>query len=129
MRAAIACLIVLALCGQATLTAQRRAWWRDADVQRRLSLTSSQVTEIDRRFRETLEERRKNRIDADKADAELTDALARGDLSDVDADALSARVAQLQAARNIARTRVLLKMYRVLTPGQRAQLDDIQAVR
>jgi len=122
VRAVISFLVILALFGQAALMAQRRAWWRDPDVQRRLSLTASQVTEIDLRFRETLDERRKNRVEADKADAELTEALARGDLSDGDAEALAGRVAQLQAARNISRTRVLLKMYRVLTPEQRAQL-------
>jgi Spy/CpxP family protein refolding chaperone len=126
MRASVSGLLVLACCAQATLLAQRQAWWRDPDTQNHLHLTSSQVEEIDRRFRATLDERRTNRELADKADAELADALARGDLSDEAAADLAERVAPAQAPRQLARTRVLLTIYRVLTPEQRAQLDDIQ---
>jgi Spy/CpxP family protein refolding chaperone len=124
-------LALAVVCGASTFTMaqQPNPWWRDPDVQRQLDLTSAQIEEIDARFRETLDERRRMRADADKADADLADALTRGDLSDADAEALASRVARAQAVRNEARTRVLLRMYKVLSPQQRTQLTSLRPPR
>ena len=100
-------------------------WWLDPDVRCELALSASQVTAIDAEYGRTLQQRRRLRRVFDAANAELTQALARGDLSDASAEALVSRVEDLRRRRNVARRQLLVAMYFLLTPQQRAQLRKV----
>jgi Spy/CpxP family protein refolding chaperone len=97
----------------------------DPDVRCELALSASQVTAIDAEYGRTLQQRRRLRRAFDAANAELTQALARGDLSDASAEALVTRVEDLRRRRNVARRQLLVAMYFLLTPPQRAQLRKV----
>jgi Spy/CpxP family protein refolding chaperone len=72
-----------------------------------------------------LEHRRLLRQKFDVADAELARAFARGDLSDEAAEALVTRVEDLRRQRNVARLRLLVALYFLLTPEQRERLRQV----
>ena len=100
-------------------------WWLDPDVRCELALTARQAAAIDAEYGRTLEQRRRLRRAFDAANAELTQALARGDLPDAAAERLVSRVEDLRRQRNVARRHLLVAMYFLLTPTQRAQLRDV----
>jgi Spy/CpxP family protein refolding chaperone len=119
-------LLIVAVSLGATQTPVRSfRWWLDADVQRDLALTSAQVIALQGEYDKTLERRRRLRRALDLASAELTRALNRGDLSDEAAEALVGRVEGIRRQRNVARTRLLVAMYFLLTPDQRSRLRGI----
>ena len=100
-------------------------WWSDPNVQRELALTGKQVTDIEAEFGRTLEHRRLLRRKYDAANAELTRAFAHGDLSDAAAEAVVTRVEDLRRQRNVARMRLLVTLYFLLTPQQRKKLSGV----
>jgi Spy/CpxP family protein refolding chaperone len=116
-------ILVVTLAGSQSVRGFR--WWLDPDVQHELALTRHQVTEIEREFSRRLEHRRFLRQKFDVADAELARAFARGDLSDEEAEALVTRVEDLRRQRNVARLRLLVALYFLLTPEQRARLRQV----
>ena len=97
-------------------------WWLLADVQRQLGLTTHQVRELDTLFEGTLGERRRLRIELDRLEAKLARAMNEG--REEDAFGLIPRVESARAARNIARTMLLVRMYRVLKPNQRRIMNE-----
>ena len=118
-------LILLVGVGGAQGPVRSFRWWLDTPVQRDLALTATQVAALQVEYDRTLERRRRLRRALDEASAELTRALARGDLSDDAADALIGRVERIRRQRNVARLRLLVTMYFLLTPNQRAKLPSI----
>jgi Spy/CpxP family protein refolding chaperone len=100
-------------------------WWLDPNVQRELALTDNQVTGIEMEFGRTLEHRRRLRQKFDIAEAELARAFVRGNLSDKAAEALVTRVEDLRRQRNVARMRLLVALYFLLTPEQRVRLPRV----
>ena len=100
-------------------------WWSNPKVQRELALTAKQATDIETEFSRTLGHRRLLRRKYDAANAELTRALARGDLSEAAAEAVVTRVEDLRRQRNVARMRLLVTLYFLLTPEQRKRLSGV----
>ena len=125
MPVALSMLILLVSLGVSQGSVHGFRWWLDPDVQRDLALTGSQVAQIEAEFGRTLEHRRRLRRKFDAANAELTRALARGDLSDAAAEALVTRLEDIRRQRNIARMRLLVALYFLLTPGQRARFPSV----
>jgi Spy/CpxP family protein refolding chaperone len=119
--------VALSLAGSQASASGRR-WWLDEDVQARLALTDIQVVSLQSEYDRTLEHRKRLRQLLDAADAELTRALHRGDLSDAEAEDLINRVEDLRLRRNVARMRLLVAMYFLLTPPQRARLPGLVRV-
>jgi Spy/CpxP family protein refolding chaperone len=116
--------LVLALAASPA-AAQVFRWWLDTGIQRALTLAPTQVDALDREFSRTLPTRRALRREFDQASDAFREALSRGDLSDEAGLALITRVEELRRRRNAARSRMLLKMYWLLTPAQRLQLPRL----
>ena len=125
MPVALPMLILLVSLGVSQGSVRGFRWWLDPDVQRDLALTGSQVAQIEAEFGRTLEHRRRLRRKFDAANAELTRALAGGGLSDAEAEVLVTRVEDIRRQRNIARMRLLVALYFLLTPEQRARLPSV----
>jgi Spy/CpxP family protein refolding chaperone len=100
-------------------------WWLDPCVQRDLGLTGKQVDILDAEYNRTVEHRRLLGREFDAASRELTRALARGDLPDDAAKGIVVRVEDLRRQRNVARRQLLVKMYFLLTPDQRANFSRV----
>jgi Spy/CpxP family protein refolding chaperone len=92
------------------------------DRGRQLGLTPRQVSELDALFDGTLDERIRLRKAFDRLEADFTRLLSDDDAAK--AIDLVPRVEAARAARNVARTMLLVRMYRVLTPHQRRVLGD-----
>jgi Spy/CpxP family protein refolding chaperone len=128
------CLLFLILVSVALVPVQARAqaapprrgkWWQAEDVQRELSLTPAQVNAIEKVFQHKRQERITLRQNLDALQMQLNEMLERADLDDAHAEQLIERVETARVKRNTARTRVLLRMYRVLTPDQRVKLATV----
>ena len=100
-------------------------WWLELNVQRQLALSDEQVQAIESSYRRTLTHRRILRRRLEAATAELTRAFARDDLSDVEAQALVNQVEDWRRQRNVARTQLLVALYFLLTPDQRARFSRL----
>lgn len=100
--------------------AQAVEWWRIPQYQRELGLTSKQSAAIEHLFRMTLDERRALRDKLDRTEAALQNAFTEGDENE--AIQLISEVENARAARNTARTMMLVRIYWVLSPQQRQRL-------
>jgi Spy/CpxP family protein refolding chaperone len=122
---AVSTLILVVSFGGSQGSVRGFRWWSDPNVQRELALTDNQVSGIEMEFGRTLEHRRRLRQKFDIAEAELARAFARDNLSDEAAEALVTRVEDLRRQRNVARMRLLVALYFLLTPEQRVRLPRL----
>lgn len=99
-------------------------WWRDAQFQRDLSLTADQSSRIDSVYQSTIPKLRHKKEELDQQEAELSRLIA----ANVDEAAVVRQVDHVEAIRaslNKMRTLMLLRMRQVLTPDQRAKLNNL----
>jgi Spy/CpxP family protein refolding chaperone len=116
-------LLAEALC--APSFAETRQWWKSATVQQALELTNEQISTIDRIFRSDSSQRRRLAREQEGLELRLA-AVLRDDALDTDTvSKLIERVVQAQARRNVSRTLMLVRMYRVLSPAQRIRFKRI----
>jgi len=99
-------------------------WWRDAQFQRDLSLTSEQSAQIDAVFQKTIPSLREKRTELDAQEEELSRMIAANAdealvVKQVD------RVESIRSHMNKTRTLMLLRMRQVLTPEQRVKLNQL----
>jgi Spy/CpxP family protein refolding chaperone len=100
------------------------AWWRDAQFQRDLTLTTDQTARIEAVFQAAISQLRQKKQDLDQQEEELSRMIS----SNAD-EALVTRqvekVETIRAAMNKMRTLMLLHERQVLTPDQRAKLNKL----
>ena len=112
------------------LTAEGRAqsfgfpWWRDAQFQKELSLTSDQSGRIDSVFQSTISLLRQQREDLDQQEAELSRLIVANADEAVVVKQVD-KVEGIRASLNKHRTLMLLRMRQVLTPDQRMKLNKL----
>jgi Spy/CpxP family protein refolding chaperone len=100
------------------------AWWRDAQFQRDLSLTSDQVARIEAVFQSAIPTLRSKKADLDQQEDELSRLVA----TNADEMVVVRQVDRVEAIRshmNKMRTLMLLHMRQVLTPEQRVKLNKL----
>ena len=99
-------------------------WWRDAQFQKELSLTTDQSGRIDSVFQSTISLLRQKREELDQQEAELSRLIA----ANAD-EALVGRqvdkVEGIRASLNKHRTLMLLRMRQVLSPDQHVRLNRL----
>jgi Spy/CpxP family protein refolding chaperone len=103
-------------------------WWRDAEFQKELSLSSDQSSRIESVFQATMPSLRHKKEDLDQQEAELSRLIA----ANADELAVTRQVDKVEAIRshmNKTRTLMLLHIRQVLTPDQRAKLNKLYEKR
>jgi Spy/CpxP family protein refolding chaperone len=103
----------------------RQPWWLSAEVQSEVGLTLTQVQRLDAIYRESLPARRRLRQQLRTLQDRWTRLLDRGQLDDAHARRVIERVVMVEKQRNMTRTWMLVRMYRVLTPEQRAMPNTL----
>ena|SRR2546430_5753197 len=103
-------------------------WWRDAQFQKDLSLSSEQSARIDSVFQSTISLLRQKRQELDQQEAELSRLIA------ANADEATVvrqvdKVEGIRAGLNKHRTLMLLRMRQVLSPDQRVKLNKLYEER
>jgi Spy/CpxP family protein refolding chaperone len=113
------------LAGQGVFAGRHR-WWRDPAIQRELALSPQQVQLLDTIFERDRPARIALYEKLARRDAALRRTIDAGEADDATVMRLSEEVETLRRQRNTRRTRMLLAMYRVLTPSQRAAFTGSQ---
>jgi Spy/CpxP family protein refolding chaperone len=99
-------------------------WWRDAQFQKDLSLTTEQSAKIDTVFQSTINLLRQKKVELDQQEAELSRLIA----ANADEGVVVRQVDKVEGIRanlNKMRTLMLLRMRQVLSPDQRVQLNKL----
>ena len=104
---------------------RQEPWWRSPAVRSQIALTSEQAERIEAIYRESLPDRRRLRQQATSLRNQVVGLLAIGTMSEAQAVPLISRLYAVDKQRNVARTMMLVRMRRVLTPAQRHQLADL----
>ena len=99
-------------------------WWRDAQFQKELSLTSDQSGRIDSVFQSTISLLRQKREELDQQEAELSRLIAANADEAVVVRQVD-KVEGIRAGLNKHRTLMLLRMRQVLSPDQRVKLNKL----
>ncbi len=115
---AVTCLVVSA----ASASAAVDRWWTTPDIQAKLQLKAAQVSALNRIFNETLSDRLASGAKLAKLEQDLARLMARPDAGEAETLRLVEDVEGLRASRNVARTMMLVRMLRVLSPAQRRTL-------
>src|SRR5437762_13967731 len=119
-------LAVLLLAGSPLVHAQSFGfpWWRDAQFQRELSLTSDQTARIENVFQSTIAQLRAKKAELDQQEDELSRLIA----TNTDEQVVIKQVDRVEAIRshlNKMRTLQLFHIRQVLTPEQRVKLNKM----
>ena len=120
---AAAALLLLALTAPVRGQSFGFPWWRDAQFQRDLSLTSEQSGKIDAVFQKTIPTLREKRTELDAQEEELSRMIA----ANADEASVIRQVDRVEAIRshmNKMRTLMLLRMRQILSPEQRVKLNQ-----
>jgi len=116
--AVLAALITLALPGPAVAQGK---WWQSERFQRELQLTSDQISKIEEVFQSAIPELRRQKKELDRLENQLSRLID----TSADEEAVMQEAGRVEAVRSElskARTRMLLRMRRVLTAEQRIKL-------
>jgi Spy/CpxP family protein refolding chaperone len=119
-----ASVVVLALAAPVRGQSFGFPWWRDAQFQRDLSLTSDQTARIENLFQSTVGQLRAKKAELDQQEDELSRLIA----ANADEVAVTRQVDKVEATRgylNKMRTLQLLHIRQVLTPDQRTKLNRL----
>jgi Spy/CpxP family protein refolding chaperone len=99
-------------------------WWRDAQFQRELSLSSEQSAKIEAIFADAISKLRQKKAELDQQE----DALSRMIANNADESLVIKQVDKVEAIRshmNKTRTLLLLHERQVLSPDQRVKLNKL----
>jgi len=127
-RGLLAALLLAALAAPAGAQGFGFPWWRDAQFQKELSLSTDQSSRIDSLFQATMPSLRHKKEELDAEEAELSRLIA----TNADEQLVTRQVDRVEAIRshlNKARTLLLLHIRQVLTPDQRAKLNKLYEQR
>jgi len=118
--------IVLALAFVASARAQSFGfpWWRDAQFQKDLSLSTEQSARIDSVFQSSVTLLRQKKAELDLQEAELSRLIAANAEEAVVVRQVD-KVESIRATLNKNRTLMLLHMRQVLSPDQRVRLNKL----
>ena len=119
-----ASVVVLALAAPVRGQSFGFPWWRDAQFQRDLSLTSDQTARIENLFQSTVGQLRAKKAELDQQEEELSRLIA----ANADEPVVTRQVDRVEATRgslNKMRTLQLLHIRQVLSPDQRTKLNRL----
>jgi len=119
-----ALLAVLLCLAPRAAAAQGFKWWQSEKFQHELQLTPDQIARIEETFQSSLPDFREQKQVLDRLEGELSKLIdASADESAVMEQA--DRVEEVRSALAKARTRMLVRIRRVLTPDQRVKLATL----
>jgi Spy/CpxP family protein refolding chaperone len=123
-RSLAAALVLLALAAPVRGQSFGFPWWKDAQFQKDLGLTTEQSARIDGVFQSTITLLRQRKVELDQQEAELSRLIA----ANADEPVVTKQVDKVEVIRgglNKTRTLMLLRMRQVLTPEQRVILNKL----
>jgi Spy/CpxP family protein refolding chaperone len=126
-------LIVIALA--AVLASAPRAgaqpfkWWQDERMKAQLGLTAEQTVKIEEVFQSSMATQRKNFDELGRREKQFSALLLRDDTTEAVVVRQAEQVEAVRAELGKARTLMLFRMNRILTPEQRLKFNELQEQR
>ena len=117
-------LVAVALAAPAHAQSFGFPWWKDAQFQRDLSLTTDQVAKIDGVFDSAITQLRQKKQELDQQEDELSRMIA-ANADEAQVTRQVEKVESIRASMNKTRTLMLLHERQVLTPDQRVKLNKL----
>jgi Spy/CpxP family protein refolding chaperone len=124
-RGVAALMATLVLAGTVDARQMRWKWWQSEEFQHELGLSAEQVGGIDQVFRESFPALQAGKRDLDRLDRELSALIADSAATEAQVLRLIDRVEASRSALGRTRSLMLFRMYRILTPDQRAKLTAL----
>jgi Spy/CpxP family protein refolding chaperone len=127
LRLLAACVVLSSAVVSANTEQQRppATWWKTEPIVKELGLTPDQSARIEQIFQSTLPELRQERDELEKLETKLS-RMIQDDRNDEATLARQIdRVETARAGANKTRSLMLMRMRKVLTPDQRARLEEI----
>jgi Spy/CpxP family protein refolding chaperone len=105
--------------------AQSSKWWQDDKTKAELGLTADQATRIEEVFQTTLVPQRKRLEELNRREKEFSALLLRDDVTEAQVMREAEQVESLRGALRKARTLMLFRINRILTPEQRIKVNEM----
>ena len=126
--ARIAAIVVVTLLAVVPeLGAQSFKWWQDEKSKAVLSLTGDQVTRLEVIFQTALQQMRPHYEELSRQEKALSALIEKPESTEAEVERLAEQVESLRADLGKARTLMLFRFDRVLTPEQRGKLKELHA--
>jgi Spy/CpxP family protein refolding chaperone len=114
---------LLVTLGPRSVVAQPLMWWKVDSTVRELGLTADQSARLETVFQENITQLRQRKDELDRHEAKLS-RMIETNADEATVTTQIDRVETTRAALNKTRTLMLLHMRQLLTPDQRAKLND-----
>ena len=128
--ACLGALICWALAGPALAQQPRRGepgkWWTADRFKQELALTGEQSARLEKVYQDFLPQLRSSMEDLDREQASLSRLMADAGAAEADVVLAIDRVETARYTMSKARTMMLFRMSRILTPEQRAKLEGMR---
>jgi Spy/CpxP family protein refolding chaperone len=122
-RAAIAVVILLATAPSAG--AQPYKWWQDDKSRTQLGLTTEQATRIEELFQAVMPKLRTSYEELDRRETQLSALIEKAETTEAEVVRQADQVEAMRGELRKARTLMLFRIRRVLTPEQRVKLKEM----
>lgn len=117
--------VVLLAALAAPAQAQGYKWWQSDRFKTELSLTPEQVAGLEDVFQALLPRLTSGKTAVDRLEKQLSDLIADGSASEPDVVKLIDQVEGARGEMGKARTLMMFRMHRILTPDQRVKLKAL----
>ena len=115
----------IALALTAPVEAQGYKWWQSDRVKAELGLTPDQVTELEGVFQALLPRLTSGKEVVDRLEKQLSDLIADGTATEAEVIKLIDQVEGARGNLGKARTLMMYRMHRILTPEQRVKIKAL----
>lgn len=121
--------LMAVLAGVPRAGAQPFKWWQDEKTKAELGLTAEQATKIEEIFQASLATQRKPLEELNRREKEFSALLLRDDATEAQVMRQAEQVESLRGELGKARTLMLYRMNRILTPEQRIKVNEMHERR
>ncbi len=120
----VGCALV-ALVASASYAGAQGTWWRDDKVKVELGLTPDQTAKLEDVFQASMPPQHKMYEELRKREKEFSALLLKDDAIEADVMREAAQVETMRSDLSKARTLMLFRMNRILTPEQRVKFNEM----
>jgi Spy/CpxP family protein refolding chaperone len=126
LQVALGIVLIAGLASPHVLAGQNRhKWWTSEKLKSEIGLTTQQSQDIEAIFQSVLPRLRAGKSELDQLEQQVSRLLAEGTADEATFAQALDRVEAARGALNKARTLMLFRMYRVLSPEQRVKLRAV----
>jgi Spy/CpxP family protein refolding chaperone len=121
----VAIAVVIGLAAAPRAGAQPYKWWQDEKSRTQLGLTADQTAKIEELFQAVMPKLRTSYEELDKRETQLSALIEKAETTEAEVIRQAEQVEAMRGQLSKARTLMLFRIRRVLTPEQRVRLKEM----